>query len=295
MHALGAFFLVDVFGTEPFSGNPLGVVLGAIELTTDQMQNITRWLNHSETTFVLPATDPTADYRVRIFTLESELPFAGHPTLGSCHAWLASGGNPRSEKEIIQECGAGLVTIRNLDQHLAFAAPPLIRGGAVDEAKVAELCSFIGVDRSEVIDATWADNGPGWIVLLLGSAANVLNLTPKRSYPTRVDVGVVGPYPTGNPVAFELRAFFTDHQGIVREDPVTGSLNASVAQWLLSTARARAPYVARQGTALGRHGRIHLTQDAAGQVWVGGRTATMFSGQLAVNLKTLPRDTSNEI
>lgn len=295
MREMGSFFLIDVFGTEPCSGNPLAVILGAIELTTNQMQNITRWLNHSETAFVLPASDPAADYRVRIFTLEREMPFAGHPTLGSCHAWLAAGGNPRREGEIIQECGIGLVTIRNLDQQLAFAAPSLIRSGAVDEEKVAELCSFIGVDRSEVVDATWADNGPGWVVLLLGSAASVLNLAPKRSYPTRADVGVVGPYPTGNPVAFELRAFFTDHQGVVREDPVTGSLNASVAQWLFSTARARDHYVATQGTALGRHGRIHLTQDATGQVWVGGRTATMFRGQLAESLRPLQRDPSNGI
>ena len=280
MHEMGSFFLVDVFGTEPFSGNPLAVILGAIGLTTDHMQKVTRWLNYSETTFVLPTTDPAADYRVRIFTLEREMPFAGHPTLGSCHAWLAAGGKPRREREIIQECGIGLVTVRNLDQQLAFAAPPLIRSGAVEEEKVAELCSFIGVDRSEVVDATWADNGPGWVVLLLGSAASVLNLAPKRSYPSRLDVGVVGPYPSDSPVAFEVRAFFTDHQGLVREDPVTGSLNASVAQWLFSTARARDHYVATQGTSLGRQGRIHLTQDATGQVWAGGKTATMFRGQL---------------
>jgi PhzF family phenazine biosynthesis protein len=280
-----SFFLVDVFGIEPFSGNPLAVVLGTAELPTEQMQNITRWLNLSETTFVLPATDPAADYRVRIFTLEREMPFAGHPTLGSCHAWLAAGGNPRRARQIIQECGVGLVTIRNLDQQLAFSAPPLIRSGAVDEDKVAELCLFLGIDRSEVIDATWADNGPGWVVLLLGSAASVLNLKPKRSYPTRLDLGVVGPHPTGSVAAFELRAFFTDHTGIVREDPVTGSLNASVAQWLFLTHRAANQYLATQGTALGRQGRILLTQDAAGEVWVGGKTATMFSGQLAENLR----------
>jgi PhzF family phenazine biosynthesis protein len=285
MREVGSFFLVDVFGTEPLSGNPLAVVFGAAELTTEQMQNITRWLNYSETTFVLPATNPAADYRVRIFTLEREMPFAGHPTLGSCHAWLAAGGNPRREAEIIQECGVGLVTVRKSDQRLEFAAPPLLRSGAVDEEKVEEFCSFLCINRGEVVDAAWADNGPGWVALLLRSSASVLSLSPKRSHPTRLDVGVVGPYPTGSPAAFELRAFFTDHQGTVREDPVTGSLNASVAQWLFSTGRAVGHYAATQGTALGRRGRIHLTQDASGQVWVGGKTATMFSGQFGESLR----------
>jgi len=281
MGEMESFFLVDVFGTEPFSGNPLAVVLGG-GFTTEQMQNITRWLNQGETTFVFPAANPAADYRVRIFTLEREMPFAGHPTLGSCHAWLAAGGNARSKTEIIQECGVGLVTIRNFGRQLAFAAPPLIRSGPVGEEKLEELCSsFLGINRNEVVDAAWADNGPGWLVLQLGSARRVLDLTPKRSYPTRLDVGVVGQYPTGNPEAFELRAFFTDHLGQVREDAVTGSLNASVAQWLFSTGRASGHYVARQGSALGRHGQIDLTQDATGQVWVGGKTATMFSGRLA--------------
>lgn len=286
MYEVESFFLVDVFGAEPFSGNPLAVVIGAAEFTVEQMQNITRWLNHSETAFVSPATDPAADYRVRIFTLEREMPFAGHPTLGSCHAWLAAGGNSRREAEIIQECGAGLVTVRKSDQQLEFAAPPLLRSGAVDEEKLEEVCSFLCIDRGDLVDAAWADNGPGWVVLLLRSAASVLSLNPKRSYPTRLDVGVVGPYPTGSQAAFELRAFFTDHQGIVREDPVTGSLNASVAQWLFSTARAAGHYAATQGTALGRRGRIHLTQDAAGQVWVGGKTTTMFSGQLTESVRS---------
>jgi predicted PhzF superfamily epimerase YddE/YHI9 len=169
------------------------------------------------------------------------------------------------------------VAIRHSAELLAFAAPPLIRGGPVDEGKLSEIAAFLRIDRSRIVDAQWADNGPGWVVVLLASAEQVLALEPVRVYPRRIDVGVVGPHPTGSPIAFELRAFFTDHQGGVREDPVTGSLNASTAQWLLSSGRASAPYIAAQGTRLGRSGRIHIHQDSHG-VWVGGRTATLFSG-----------------
>ena len=215
------------------------------------MHTITRWLNLSETVFLLRPTRPEADYRVRIFTLERELPFAGHPTLGSCHAWLGNGGRPARAPEIVQECGAGLVAIRKTHDLLSFAAPPLIRAGAVDEEKLAEVMAFLRIDRSQVVDAQWADNGPGWIVVLLPTADDVLALEPRRDFPGRIDVGVVGPHQPGNSVAFELRAFFTDHQGKVIEDPVTGSLNASTAQWLLASGRASAPYTAAQGTRVG--------------------------------------------
>lgn len=273
------FQLVDVFhGQQPFSGNPLAVVLDAEGLTTEEMQRITRWLNLSETVFLLPPTSSRADYRVRIFTLEREMPFAGHPTLGSCHAWLTSGGRPRHDTEIVQECGIGLVPIHRNDTGLAFAAPPLIRSGPVDESQIQEVANFLRIDRSKIVDAQWADNGPGWIAVLLESADAVLTLNPPKDYPTRIDVGVVGPYPPGNSVAFEVRAFFSDHKGSVVEDPVTGSLNASVAQWLLSSGRAVAPYTACQGTRLGRAGYIYIRQDPAGTVWVGGKTNTLFSG-----------------
>ena len=273
------FDLVDVFNERPFSGNPLAVVSEADDLSTEGMQQITRWLNLSETTFLLPPRDPAADYRVRIFTLEREMPFAGHPTLGSCHAWLGGGGQPRHASRVIQECGAGLVPIRRSDTMLAFRAPPLIRKGAVDESKILEVADFLRIHRSQIVDAQWADNGPGWIVVLLDSATAVLDLEPLRSYPARLDLGVVGPYPVGSPFAFELRAFFTDHQGGVREDPVTGSLNASTAQWLLASGRAKAPYTASQGTCVGRTGRVHISLDHDGEVWVGGQTTTVFSGR----------------
>jgi len=275
------FQLVDVFNDGSFTGNPLAVVFDADDLTTETMQEMTRWINLSETAFLLNPSGPDADYRVRIFTLDREMPFAGHPTLGSCHAWLSGGGQPSAPSQIVQECGAGLITIRKSDSLLAFAAPPLIRGGPVDETKLVEIAEFLRIGRSQIVDAQWADNGPGWIVVLLDSAAAVLDLTPARDSSTRLDVGVVGPYPSGGPIAFELRAFFTDHQGGVREDSVTGSLNASTAQWLLASGRATAPYVASQGTRVGRRGRIHIDADHRGGVWVGGRSTTLFSGNTA--------------
>jgi PhzF family phenazine biosynthesis protein len=271
------FQLVDVFNDGAFTGNPLAVVFDADGLTTLAMETITRWLNLSETAFLLRPSSPDADYRVRIFSLGGELPFAGHPTLGSCHAWLANGGQPKDPSEIVQECGTGLVVIRRTGNLLSFAAPALIRGGPVDEATVQEVAAFLQIDRSRIVDAQWADNGPGWVVVLLASANEVLALEPLRAYSRHIDVGVVGPHPAAAPVAFELRAFFSDNQGGVREDPVTGSLNASTAQWLLASGRASAPYVAAQGTRVGCAGRVFIDQDARG-VWVGGRTATLFSG-----------------
>lgn len=271
------FQLIDVFHDGAFSGNPLAVVFDADDVSTSAMQTMTRWLNLSETAFLLRPSSPKADYRVRIFTPDREMPFAGHPTLGSCHAWLSNGGRPANGSQIVQECEAGLVPIRRSAELLAFAAPPLIRGGSVDESKLSEIAAFLRIDRSKIVDAQWADNGPGWIVVLLASADQVLAIEPIRDYPSRIDVGVVGPHPTASPIAFELRAFFTDHLGGVREDPVTGSLNASTAEWLLASGRASAPYIAAQGTRVGRSGRVHIHQDSQG-VWVGGRTATLFSG-----------------
>ena len=272
------FQLVDVFAERPYSGNPLAVVFEADELDSNAMQKITRWLNFSETAFLLTPTHPSADYRVRIFTLDREMPFAGHPTLGSCHAWLSDGGHPRNDKEIIQECGAGLVSIRRSDTALAFKAPTLIRSGPVDEAKVHEIAEFLKITRTQIVDAQWADNGPGWLVVLLDSAKSVLDLKPGRDYPKRLDLGVVGPYSAGSDIKFELRAFFTDHSGAVLEDPVTGSLNASTAQWLIASGRVSAPYTASQGTAVGREGRVFITSDKHDCIWVGGNTRTIFSG-----------------
>jgi len=266
---------VDVFTTEPYYGNPVAVVLDSAGLTTGQMQRFAHWMNLSETTFVLPPDEPGADYRVRIFTPVAELPFAGHPTLGTCHAWLAAGGTPRQPGEIVQQCGAGLVTIRRTAEGLAFAAPPLLRSGPVDEPLLAQVAAMLRIDRSAIVDANWADNGPGWIAVLLGSADEVLAVRPGV---VDLDVGIAGPYPAGSPAALEVRAFFPK-DGATTEDPVTGSLNASLAQWLLAAGRVSAPYTASQGTVLGRRGRVHVTRDPAGSIWVGGATVTCVSGQ----------------
>lgn len=279
------FQQIDVFGAEPYSGNPLAVVLDADELSTEDMQGFARWANLSESAFLLPPTSPDADYRVRIFTLARELPFAGHPTLGSCHAWLASGGEPRRPETIIQECGAGLVQIRRDDRGLAFAAPPLLRSGPVDERFVEELAVVLGLDRHQIVEARWVDNGPGWVGLLLPDAATVLEVEPdfaRYSGEGSLDIGLVGPYPEGSECAFEVRAIFSDEQGAPREDPVTGSLNASLAQWLLATGRVAAPYVVSQGTRLGRRGRPRITQDTDGTVWVGGSTVTCITGETEI-------------
>ncbi|NUW43000.1 PhzF family phenazine biosynthesis protein [Nonomuraea rhodomycinica] len=270
------FTQVDVFTSVPYRGNPLAVVLDGEGLTTEEMQRFAHWTNLSETTFVLPPTDPAADYQVRIFTTDSELPFAGHPTLGTCHAWLAAGGKPQQPGVVVQECGAGLVKVRESEGGLAFAAPPLVRSGPVEEAFAEHVAGLLRLDRSEIVDIEWADNGPHWVAVLLRDADAVLAVEPAV-----VDcfIGVVGPYPEGAPQAFEVRAFCPFAGGTV-EDPVTGSLNAGVAQWLLRTGRARAPYVAAQGTRLGRAGRVHVSADDEGTIWVGGSVVPCVSGHV---------------
>ena len=270
------FRQVDVFTTTPYRGNPLAVVLGADGLTTEEMSRFANWTNLSETTFLLEPDDEYADYQVRIFTPTRELPFAGHPTLGSAHAWLQSGGEPRNAGTVIQQCGAGLITVRQDDSGLSFAAPPLLRYGPVDEPTAARVADILRISRADVVDLHWADNGPGWIAVLLTSAAAVLALRPG---PTDLDIGVAGPHPPGGPADFEVRAFVPKN-GMTDEDPVTGSLNASLAQWLLESGRASAPYVARQGTALGRAGRVRVSRDADEVVWVGGDVVTCVSGRV---------------
>jgi PhzF family phenazine biosynthesis protein len=267
------FLQVDVFTDTPYLGNALAVVLGADRLSDDQMRSFARWTNLSETTFVLAPRASGADYRVRIFTPTSELPFAGHPTLGTCHAWLEAGGRPAGADAIVQECDAGLIAVRRTEAGLAFAAPPLVRSGPVEEPVAERVARGLGISRSDMVDIQWADNGPGWVAVLLASAEAVLAIQPG---PLEMDIGVAGPYPAGSPEALEVRAFSPQISGI--EDPVTGSLNASLAQWLLGTGRVTAPYVASQGTAMGRRGRVHISQDGDGQVWVGGGTVTCIDG-----------------
>jgi PhzF family phenazine biosynthesis protein len=273
---LRPFAQVDVFTDTAYLGNPVAVVLDGSGLTTEEMQRFASWTNLSETTFVLPPTEASADYRVRIFTPTLELPFAGHPTLGTCHAWLAASRTPQRPEVVVQECDAGLIEVRRGAGQLAFAAPPLLRSGPVDDALLDELTAAMGLRRDDVVDAAWVDNGPGWVALLLDSADAVLAVRPSF---IDEDVGLVGPYPDGAPQAFEVRGFFPK-DGTLAEDPVTGSLNASLAMWLLETGRATAPYVASQGTALGRAGRAHVSRDEHGTIWVGGGTVTCIDGQV---------------
>jgi PhzF family phenazine biosynthesis protein len=256
----------------------VAVVLEGEGLSTEEMQRFARWTNLSETTFVLRATEPEADYRVRIFTPVLELPFAGHPTLGTCHAWREAGGVPQREGRTVQQCDAGLIGIRPSDDGaaFAFAAPPILRSGPVEEDLEVHLAELLGVDRADIVDSQWVDNGPGWVAVLLASVEAVLAVRPG---PVDLDVGVAALYPDGHPQAIEVRAFFPK-DGATTEDPVTGSLNASLAEWLLRSGRVTAPYVASQGTALGRAGRVHVSQDADGTIWVGGGTVTCVRGEV---------------
>jgi PhzF family phenazine biosynthesis protein len=270
------FAQVDVFTTTPYHGNPVAVVLDGAGLDGAQMQRFAHWTNLSETTFVLPPTDPAADYRVRIFTPVAELPFAGHPTIGTCHAWLEGGGVPVGGDEIVQECGIGLVRIRPTPDGLGFAAPSLIRSGPVEESLIGQIAETLGIERRAIIDAQWADNGPGWVAVLLEDADAVLAIEPRFA---DLDIGVVGPHPPGGEAAFEVRAFFPK-DGTMVEDPVTGSLNASLAEWLIRSGRVTAPYVASQGTALGRAGRVHVSLDDDGTIRVAGGTVTCISGSV---------------
>lgn len=270
------FTQVDVFTDQLMFGNPVAVVHDADQLTTQQMADFARWTNLSETTYLSAPTDERADYRVRIFTISTELPFAGHPTLGSAHAWLEAGGVAQNSEMIIQQCEAGLVRIRREENRLAFAAPPLIRGGDVAPEDLNEITAYLGVDHDQVVAAQWADNGPGWVALLLSDAEAVLALRPRAAEAGRFsDVGVIGPYPPGSKVDFEVRAF-TSMVGL-GEDPVTGSLNAALGQWLIPTGRAPSSYVAGQGTVLGRRGRVHVSK-LGDDVWVGGNTITGVAG-----------------
>lgn len=272
---LRPFAQVDVFGRSPYTGNALAVVLGADGLSTAQMQEVASWASVAETTFVLSATDPGADYQVRIFTPFAELPFAGHPTLGTAHAWLSQSGS--AYRPVVQQCQAGLVPLSVNDGRLAFAAPPLVRSGPLDEAATAHLASFFGLGPDEVLQAQLVDNGPGWAALLLSSAEAVL-----AAKPGLIDccVGLVGLYPDGaGDAAYEVRAFTPGYSGAPVEDPVTGSLNASLAQWLLASGRLQAPYVASQGGEVGRAGRVEISREDD-TILVGGATVTCVRGSV---------------
>ena len=282
------FKQVDVFTAVAYKGNPLAVVLDGSGLSTEQMQHFTNWTNLSECTFLLPPTQAGADYKVRIFCPGRELPFAGHPTLGTCHAWLEAGGVPKGDF-IAQECGIGLVKIQRdaASGRLAFAAPPLLKSGALDEAAVALIARGLGVQRSDIVAHAWCDNGPNWRGVMLRSAEQVLSLKPDAAILAGLDIGVVGArgkvgvigaQAASDETHFEVRAFFPGNNGMT-EDPVTGSLNAGMAQWLIGAGIAPPNYIAAQGTALGRAGRVHVSS-LGGDVWISGKSVTCVNGMV---------------
>lgn len=274
------FSQVDVFSPVPLLGNPVAVVHDADGFGDEQMQGFARWTNLSETTFLHRPTDPDADYRLRIFTPTHELPFAGHPTIGSAHAWLEAGGTPAAADRVVQECGAGLVTLRR-GERLALAAPPLRRSGAVSDTDRARIVAALRVDDGDVVDLSWIDNGPGWVGVLLRDADAVLGLQPDWSAFEGLDIGVVGPRSAGD-TACEVRAFCPGHGPA--EDPVTGSLNAGIGQWLAGSVLPAA-YVAAQGTVLGASGRVHVERDGD-TVWVGGDATTIVRGEVTLQGQT---------
>jgi len=269
------FAQVDVFSPTPLLGNPLAVVLDGEGLTDEEMQAFARWTNLSETTFLLPPTVIAADYRLRIFTPGGELPFAGHPTLGSAHAWLANRDAAETQERLVQECGVGLVELRVGSDSIAFAAPPLRRSGPVDQATASRAVASLGLEASQVVAVEWVDNGPGWLVVLVDDAATVLAIRPDLATMGDLEVGVVGPYRGEGPADYEVRAF-VPRLG-VPEDPVTGSLNAGIAVWFLASGIVAGDYTVRQGTALGRNGRVSVTTDGE-TIWIGGVSTTVISG-----------------
>lgn len=265
------FSQVDVFGDGGVTGNPLAVVHDASGLDDAAMRRFAEWTNLSETTFLLPASDPAADYRVRIFTTVGELPFAGHPTLGSAHAWLAAGGRPHTAGEVVQECGVGLVRVRRNDDRLAFAAPPRLRTGPLDEAHLAIAEAALGMPRTDWVAHEWGDNGPPWMMVQLADADAVRRAWVDRTQlGTHDHLGLVGL--SQEHYAYEVRGVLAH-----TEDPVTGSLNAAVAQWLRGRGVVPAGYVASQGSQVGRRGEVFVTDDGT-DIWIGGRTRTVISG-----------------
>ncbi len=273
------FSQVNVFSSNPLSGNPVAVIHAAKGLSEATMSALARWTNLSETTFLLPPTNPLADYQLRIFSPGGELPFAGHPTLGSCHAWLAAGGKAQDANVIVQQCKAGLVNIRKNNSLLEFSAPPLIRSGPLDDDILLKISTALNLAPVDIIQHQWVDNGPGWCAIMLNSAQQVLDIKPNWAALAPLNLGVVGPHDQNCEANLEVRSFVGSGG---YEDPVTGSLNASLAQWLMGAGLVKSSYIAAQGTILQREGRVHLRKDNNGEIWVGGQVVEVIRGEISV-------------
>ena len=277
-----AFQQVDVFSSEPLLGNPLAVVIRADALSDDQMAAFANWTNLSETAFLLQPKSTGADYRVRIFTREREVPFAGHPTLGSCHVWLAAGGVAKRKSVVVQECALGLIQIRRASERLSFAAPELVHSGPIEPEILARSLKGLELAPEAVVASNWVDNGSHWLAIMLRSRDEVLGLRPNYSILAGLKVGVVAafdPKRDGTFAQFEVRAFSAEDPGLGHEDPVTGSLNAGIARWLIGSRIAASEYIVSQGTVLRRKGRVHIENDGS-HIWIGGAVRTCIIGKL---------------
>jgi PhzF family phenazine biosynthesis protein len=274
-----SFQQVDVFTNRPLMGNALAVVHGADNLSDKQMTKFANWTNLSETTFLLNPINDSADYKVRIFTPNNELPFAGHPTLGSCFAWLSNGGIAKSKDVIIQECAIGLIKIRKDGSRLSFEAPELIKSGSLDDLTLKKVAMSLRIGVSDIINHQWVDNGPGWCAVMLKNAQQVLALDPDPQLLKDFKIGVIGSYPDGSETDFEVRAFAMPYG--IYEDPVTGSLNAGIAKWFFNTNSVKDEYTVSQGKALGRDGKIFI-QKIDNTIWVGGEIISCINGELTL-------------
>ncbi|WP_448100361.1 PhzF family phenazine biosynthesis protein [Luteibacter jiangsuensis] len=271
-----AFRQLDVFSDRPLGGNPLAVVFDADSLDDATMAALARWTQLSETVFLQSPLDPQADYRVRIFSPRGEMPFAGHPTLGACHAWLAAGGKPKAH-QVVQECGIGLVPIRRDGSVLSFRAPPLRSDSPLDAALRERIAVGLGLDADGIADARWVDNGAGWCAVVLRDPERLHRLSPDPAALEGLKVGVVAPCGMASEVAFEVRALV--FAGGMLEDPATGSLNAGIAVWFAQAGRAPDRYLIAQGRALGRDARIHVAREGSA-LWVGGEVAECIEGHI---------------
>jgi len=272
-----AFHQLDVFSNEPLFGNPLAVVHEANDLSESQMVQFANWTNLSESTFLLNPTNELADYKLRIFTPSSELAFAGHPTLGSCYAWLNRGGVPKNKDIIIQECGVGLIKIRRNGERLSFLAPKLLKTGPLDQTTLNTISKGIGISVEDIAHHQWVDNGAGWCAVMLKTASQVLAIKPNVEYLKTLKLGVIGPHPTDHEHDFEVRAFVIPFG--IHEDPVTGSLNAGIATWLINSGLSKDSYSVSQGTALGRKGKIYI-ETINNEIWVGGEVVNCIEGEV---------------